>query len=102
MAHPNPEDGLVADITEEYKRDINIWKQKAIAYTTEHACQGIMKAFDCASKNKDTSIDNNQSSERDIVQNVNEQINDGIPHTLRAKRKLNTIETNYLNNDKFV
>ena len=37
MAHPNADDGLVPDITEEYKRDIGLWKQKALEHTRLNA-----------------------------------------------------------------
>ena len=37
MAQPNAEDGLVPDITEEYKRDVNLWKRKASLHTWNNA-----------------------------------------------------------------
>lgn len=37
MGCPNPDDGLVPDITEEYKRDRELWKRKASEHTKLHA-----------------------------------------------------------------
>jgi ubiquitin-conjugating enzyme E2 T len=37
MAQPNAEDGLVPDITEEYKRDVNMWKKKALLHSRANA-----------------------------------------------------------------
>lgn len=44
MSNPNADDGLVPDITEEYRRDIVLWRKKA----TEHTKQN---ALSCASYN---------------------------------------------------
>jgi ubiquitin-conjugating enzyme E2 T len=37
MSNPNADDGLVPDITEEYKRDINLWRRKALDHTKLNA-----------------------------------------------------------------
>jgi ubiquitin-protein ligase len=37
MESPNGQDGLVADITEEFNRDINLWRRKAREFTQKHA-----------------------------------------------------------------
>jgi ubiquitin-conjugating enzyme E2 T len=37
MATPNADDGLVLDITEEYKRDIILWRSKAVIHTRKYA-----------------------------------------------------------------
>ena len=37
MGNPNADDGLVPDITEEYKRDITLWKRKAAEHTKLNA-----------------------------------------------------------------
>lgn len=37
MSNPNADDGLVPDITEEYKRDINLWRRKASEHTKLNA-----------------------------------------------------------------
>jgi len=37
MGNPNPDDGLVPDITEEYKRDRELWRRKASEHTKLHA-----------------------------------------------------------------
>lgn len=44
LSHPNPEDGLVADITEQYKRDLSAFKSDARKWTQLHAvakCESI-------------------------------------------------------------
>ena len=37
IANPNADDGLVPDITEEYRRDIGLWKKKALDHTRLNA-----------------------------------------------------------------
>ena len=37
MSNPNPDDGLVPDITEEYRRDLALWKRKALEHTRLNA-----------------------------------------------------------------
>lgn len=57
MAQPNAEDGLVPDITEEYKRDINLWKKKALEHTRLNAIfSASTPAPSKASDEKSTSI----------------------------------------------
>lgn len=40
MSNPNADDGLVPDITEEYKRDITLWRRKATEHTKLNALPG--------------------------------------------------------------
>ena len=40
LAHPNADDGLVPDITEEYKRAYHSYRAKAVEHTRKHAMQG--------------------------------------------------------------
>lgn len=40
LAYPNPADGLVADITEQYKRDLDSFRADARKWTLRHACVG--------------------------------------------------------------
>lgn len=37
MSNPNPDDGLVPDITEEYRRDVVLWRRKALEHTRLNA-----------------------------------------------------------------
>lgn len=39
MASPNSDDGLVPDVTEEYRRNIELWRKKAKEHTITHAVQ---------------------------------------------------------------
>ena len=41
MSNPNPDDGLVPDITEEYRRDVALWKRKALEHTRLNAVPEI-------------------------------------------------------------
>jgi hypothetical protein len=38
MAHPNPDDGLMPDITELYRKDLAQFERSALASTRKHAC----------------------------------------------------------------
>ena len=40
MSNPNADDGLVPDITEEYKRDVTLWMRKAVEHTKLNALPG--------------------------------------------------------------
>jgi len=44
MAQPNADDGLVPDITEEYKRDPSLWRRKAEQHTRSHAVHKALPA----------------------------------------------------------
>ena len=37
MQSPNADDGLVPEITEEYKRDVGLWRRKALEHTRKNA-----------------------------------------------------------------
>ena len=41
MAHANPDDGLVAEISEEYKSNRPEFERKARAHTLRHASQSL-------------------------------------------------------------
>ena len=43
MASPNPDDGLVPDITEEYKRDPALWRRKALIHARQNATVAVME-----------------------------------------------------------
>lgn len=42
MGNPNADDGLVPHITEEYKRDRNLWRCKAVEFTALHAVNDVV------------------------------------------------------------
>ena len=52
MASPNADDGLVPEITEEYKRDRSLWRRKAEEFTKLHAksVEPMMSASDVKTK----------------------------------------------------
>jgi ubiquitin-conjugating enzyme E2 T len=41
MESPNGQDGLVAEITEEFNRDISMWRRKAAEFTRKHAVASV-------------------------------------------------------------
>ena len=44
IANPNADDGLVPDITEEYRRDVGLWKKKALEHTSLNAVPKVAVA----------------------------------------------------------
>lgn len=44
MQTPNADDGLVPEITEEYKRDVNLWHRKALEHTRKNAMPKLLEA----------------------------------------------------------
>ena len=60
LAHPNADDGLVPDITEEYKRAYHSYRAKAVEHTRKHGMQGnynssssdVVEAIDVVETNK--------------------------------------------------
>ena len=51
MSNPNADDGLVPEITEEYRRDIVLWRKKATEHTQQNAISSISFVKFC-SENK--------------------------------------------------
>lgn len=49
MENPNADDGLVLEITEEYKRDIQLWKRKALEHTKVNARENSSISNSCTS-----------------------------------------------------
>lgn len=41
MSNPNADDGLVPEITEEYRRDIVLWRKKATEHTQQNAISSV-------------------------------------------------------------
>jgi ubiquitin-conjugating enzyme E2 T len=57
MSNPNADDGLVPDITEEYKRDVSLWRRKALEHTRLNALPKVtapspMEQLSSSSKNQ--------------------------------------------------
>ena len=75
MGSPNPDDGLVPDITEEYKRDRELWKRKASEHTKLHATtnkfvdvknistKAALVSSQSLSKNSNSKVDNDNRVE---------------------------------------
>lgn len=78
MGSPNPDDGLVPDITEEYKRDRELWKRKASEHTKLHATTNkfvdvknistkeVLVSSQSLSKNSNSKVDNDNSDEDSV------------------------------------
>jgi len=81
MGSPNPDDGLVPDITEEYKRDRELWKRKASEHTKLHATtnkfvdvknistKAVLVSSQSLSKNSNSKVDNDNSDEDNVSDN---------------------------------
>jgi len=72
MANPNADDGLVPEITEEYKRDRSLWKKKAQEHTSSHA---VISSNDNIINNKENKIIMQSKIEND-TKNYNSNNND--------------------------
>eukprot|EP01038_Epipyxis_sp_PR26KG_P011451 gene11451-15342_t len=80
MAHPNVEDGLVPEITNEFKRDNKLWEQKAAEYTGKYAVQKYIGNEENLLNEKkvligtNESISDNTCDEALIIQLVDEKV----------------------------
>jgi hypothetical protein len=91
MATPNADDGLVADITEEYRRDINLWKRKAAEHTKRNAEKSVngegngdFEIID-AITSKEGDFKRKKDSLTDENGNVDTNVPDDVLHSKRQK-----------------
>jgi ubiquitin-conjugating enzyme E2 T len=64
MSEPNPEDGLMADITEEYRSRRSLFLEKAMNLTRQHAVPGARKAKDDEGDSSGDSSSEEEDQER--------------------------------------
>ena len=79
MANPNADDGLVPEITEEYKRDRSLWKKKAQEHTISNAIShAVISKNDDSIENKPLKVileTNNQQKDNNNNKNNNNDNN---------------------------
>lgn len=64
MAHPNADDGLVPEITEEYRNRYDQFLKRAIAHTKEHAAASPFPSLSPATTSNDRTSPEHVGSKR--------------------------------------
>ena len=94
MAEPNPDDGLMADITKEYREHRPLFLQKAKAFTKQHASAKVQMAQSSTAKEVITKVstdasaagDEDESSSEDYDSDAEKENTEvGMPAKKKAK-----------------